>query len=212
MYRIEHDAFGDDYREIVERALLGSRYVGKSPLGEEFVETQGFSIAFQRSALSEVLVEFPYLRAFLETALFSTSNALYVNPLIMRRGSRVGAHVDCRLVVDQNVRIIPNIVSIYYVSVAPEAVGGDLTLNIGTATEVIIRPQQGDLLHFPGDVIHEVSPITSDHTRIGVVCEQYNLPDSMLEWFPTFDIVLDEAFAPRVATAIPVGVKHDLPS
>jgi hypothetical protein len=147
----------------------------------------------------EVLSEFPYLRDFVETALFPNSNAFYVNPLIMQRGSRVGAHVDCRLIVEQDVRIIPNLVSIYYVSTADDAIGGALTLNVGTDAEVVIRPQQNDLLHFRGDVIHAVSEITSDHVRICVVCEQYNLPESLLATFPDFEIVLDEAFAPRVA-------------
>jgi hypothetical protein len=200
MYHLKHDAFSKEYLDHVERSLLSSPYVGKSPLGPEFVETDGFSIVFRRTALRELINEFEYLREFLEAALFPKSNAFYLNPLIMKSGSRVDAHVDCRLVVTENVRIIPTLVSIFYVN-AEEETGGKLTLNVGTSSELVVCPKSNDLVHFQGNLIHSVSDVSAKDVRISIVCEQYNLPESVLMGFPEYKIIQDEDLAPRVAVA-----------
>jgi hypothetical protein len=198
MYHLEHDAFPEPYRVDVEESIPSSAYIGNSPLGPEFVKTLGFSVVFRRSVLAGVLEEFGFLRDFLGKAIFPKSNAFYVNPLVMGQGSRVAAHIDCRLLVEENLRIIPTLVSIFYVARSDEAIGGEITLNVGTASEVTLQPRQNDLLHFRGNLVHAVSEIRSSHRRISLVCEQYNLPEQVLEGFPAFNIIQDERAAPRV--------------
>jgi 2OG-Fe(II) oxygenase superfamily len=157
---------------------------------------------FRRSKFADVVQEFPYLRAFLESATFPKSNAFYVNPLILTGSSRVDPHVDCRLVVTENVRIIPTLVSILYVRADKGMVGGSLTLNVGPDQEITIDPKANHLIHFRGDLVHSVSEVLGEHTRISVVCEQYNLPEPVLLGFPEFEILHDRDVAPRVP---PVG-------
>ncbi|MFZ5479048.1 MAG: 2OG-Fe(II) oxygenase [Myxococcota bacterium] len=180
-------------------ALLTDPHLGKSPLGAEFVNTRGFSIVFRRSALEEVKAHFPYLAEFLTGSMFPASNAFYVNPLVLEGTSRVDTHVDCRLVASQNVRIIPNLVSVLYVEVDPSMLGGDLVLQVEPGRTFAIRPSTNDLLHFLGTLVHSVTPVESPSRRISVVCEQYNLPEEVLEGFPEFQVICDNDVAPRVS-------------
>lgn len=198
MYRLEHNAFTEEYRSYVERSILTSPYLGNSPLGPEFVKTGGYSVVFRRSALREVLAEFGYMSDFIDKAVFPKSNAFYINPLVMNEGSRVGAHVDCRLLLSQNVRIIPTLVSIFYVSADDDAEGGELVLNIGSVNEITLRPKRNDLLYFRGNIIHGVSPLVNAHPRVSLVCEQYNLTEALLDSFPTCQVIQEERIAPQV--------------
>jgi hypothetical protein len=192
-YRLEKRAVGPDILEAIERSLERSDYVGASPLGAEFVLTQGFSLVFTRENMDAVAEAFPFLRHFLDTVVFPTSNAFFLNPLIMRSGSQVRPHIDCRLLDEQNLRIIPNLVSILYVRVSPEMKGGDIVLGSNRADAVTLRPGSGDVLHFRGDIVHHVTPILSEDTRLCVVCEQYRLTDEVLDGFPALDVITDSS-------------------
>lgn len=198
MYKLTHDAAPSAYCAAVCEALEASPYVGDSPLGPEFVRTRGFSLIFRRTALADVTAAFPFLEPFLDRVVFEACNAFYVNPVIMARGSKVGDHIDCRLVEADNVRIIPNLVSILYVLADPDARGGALRLRVAPDESVAIQPRSGDLLHFKGSLIHSVDAL-EDGARVSLVCEQYNLPDPVLAGFPEFEILQSADIAPRVS-------------
>ena len=198
-YHVAQNAFDDDYLSHLATELCKSEYLGASPLGAEFVNTEGFSLVFRRSALLDVCHAFPYLEPYLDEVLFPECNAFYLNPLLLTGSSRVDAHVDCRLVASENTRIIPNLVSVLYVEICPDMAGGNLLLNVGTEHEVCITPETNNLVHFRGSVIHRVSEVKNPHRRISVVCEQYNLPDALLAGFPLFNVITDDDLLPRVA-------------
>ena len=191
VYRLERQAFDPLYLREVEHALTRCEYVGASPLGAEFVLTQGFSLVFKRSSLGDVTDAFPFLRPFLEAAVFPASNAFFLNPLIMGHSSEVRPHIDCRLIAEQDLRIIPNLVSILYVRSEPEMSGGEITLGSGRPDAVSIKPSTNNLLHFKGDIVHHVTAVESDHKRVCLVCEQYRLPDHVLAGFPELDVITD---------------------
>lgn len=201
MLRVTPDAFPEAYLAELVEGLTSSPYLGKSPLGEEFIRTEGFSVVFRRSQLARVLDCFPYLRGFLETAAFASSNAFYVNPLIMGQASRVEAHVDCRLLEEEDLRIVPTLVSVLYVACDEALEGGELCFNPGTESERSIQPKTNDLLHFKGDLVHLVREISVPARRISLVCEQYNLPEHALAAFPEFAILQSHDPAPRVRLA-----------
>ncbi len=196
MYHLTHDAFPADYRALVEHSILSSPHLGPSPLGPEFVATRGFSIIFKRLAFAALVEEFPYLGPFIAAAAFPHSNAFYVNPLVMTGGSRVDAHIDCRLVEAQNMRIIPTLVSIFYVRADPDK-GGALHLRTEDRGEVAVSPRTNDLLHFPGRLVHSVDAVEGGDSRISLVCEQYNLREDVLAGFPEFEVILAGDHAPR---------------
>lgn len=199
MYKKIKDALPLATLKESEADFLQSPYLGKSPLGPEFVKTRGFSVVFRRSSLTRVKDSFPFLRAFLETAVFQSSNAFYVNPLLLSHQSRVDTHIDCRLLTEQNIRIIPNLVSILYVKAEAEMQGGELILNAGHEPEITLKLESNDLIHFIGNLVHKVTPVQSASQRICYVCEQYNLPEDALEAFPEFAILRDRDLAPRVS-------------
>jgi hypothetical protein len=197
LYRKTHNEFKNSYLNELQREILSSRYLGKSPLGDEFVETQGFSVVFRRSQRKAVVEAFGYLDTFLTKVLFPSSNAFYINPLVLRKDSRVDTHIDCRLLAKENVRIIPNLVSILYIHVGEALSGGHLLLNAGLDNEITVIPRSNDLLHFPGRMIHKVTELKGPGLRVALVCEQYNLPDPILESFPEFAILRGQDLAPQ---------------
>lgn len=188
-YSHKRDVLDDSLRAALIAGILGSEFYADSALGKEFVETKGFSLVFKRSAMDTVAASFPYLASLLEEVMFEESNAFYVNPLVLFGGSRVDPHIDCRVVSPDDVRIIPNIVSVYYAEVAKEMDGGRLILNSGKQNEIAVRTQTNELVHFLGNVVHHVEEIGTTHRRISVVCEQYNLDDELLAAFPQCEVI-----------------------
>jgi hypothetical protein len=184
VYKLTRSALEADALTELEEGIVQSPHLGPSPLGAEFVRTEGFSIVFRRQALSRVLGHFPWLERCLGRATFRGTNAFYVNPLVLEVGSRADAHADCRVLVHENVRIVPTLVSVLYVHCPPDLVGGTLHLGVGTEHEVRIQPASGDLVHFKGDVVHSVSEMKAGAARVSIVCEQYNLSDDLLARYP----------------------------
>ena len=90
-YSITHNAFSAVYCDEIEAVILKSPYLGKSPLGPEFVETRGFSIVFTRDALGDVLSEFPFLESFVEHFFFSRTNTFF-----QVRERRTGRSLRCQ--------------------------------------------------------------------------------------------------------------------
>ncbi len=179
--------------------ICQSEYLGKSPLGDEFVNTSGFSVVFKREAIDEVTNTFPFLEPYLKAVVFDGINAFYVNPLVLNASSRVSPHIDCRLLSPENIRLIPNLVSVFYAQVSTKMQGGRLVLNVGTGNEVTLKPGTNEVVHFLGKVIHCVTEVKNPSRRISVVCEQYNLEDDVLKVFPYFQVICNEDIAPRVA-------------
>jgi hypothetical protein len=190
----------DDARlAALKTGILSSEYLGPSPLGKEFIRSKGFSVVFQRAYVEEVAERFPYLAPLFDAVLFESSNAFYLNPLVLEGSSKVEPHIDCRLLAEPNLRLIPNLVSVLYVDMALDIEGGYLILNCGHDNEISLRPQTNEVIHFLGSIVHSVSEIESASRRISVVCEQYNLSDELLERFPAFTVITDSDIAPRVA-------------
>jgi predicted 2-oxoglutarate/Fe(II)-dependent dioxygenase YbiX len=174
--------------------------MGKSPLGIEFVDTMGFSVVFRRESIGAVLEILPCLSPYFERTLFDSCNAFYLNPVLMRQRSRVDAHIDCRLISGSNIRIIPNLVSVLYVAVSEDSIGGSLILNVDSEHEIALSPKAGELVHFLGQLVHRVTELETDSKRLSLVCEQYNLSEESLREFPECQIFLGtDSVAPRVS-------------
>lgn len=188
-YRVVRDRFPAAYLRELEAGVLASPYLDASALGTEFVATRGFSIVFRRSAMDEVAGRFPYLRQFLAAAVFPTSNAFYLNPLVLLDGSRVDAHADCRALEGGQGRIIPTLVSVLYVRCPEPSAGGALVFEPGTDREARLQPRPGELVHFRGNLVHAVTALAGAEPRVSIVCEQYNLDASALARFPELSLL-----------------------
>jgi hypothetical protein len=93
-YRQSPQAFPASYLSKLQRRILNCPYFAVNNLNRDFVNTKGFSVVFRRSHLSTVTEHFPYFGRYLEQALQPDCNAFYLNPLLLKAGSRVDPHCN----------------------------------------------------------------------------------------------------------------------
>lgn len=166
---------------------MHSPYLAASQLSESFSKTKGFSVVFKRSEIEKLKDNFPFFAKYLELALVDCCNAFYLNPLVLEQGIGVKAHVDSSLSLEK-LRLNPEIVSVFYVSVPEDMQGGELVLQKSNGQIAQLKPQANYLLHFKGDLKHFVKPVQSSQPRISLVCEQYKLSKKNLEKISEFNI------------------------
>ncbi|MGA7936820.1 MAG: 2OG-Fe(II) oxygenase [Kovacikia sp.] len=185
-YRHYSQAFSQSYLRELQGQILACPYFAVNNLNRDFVGTKGFSVVFRRSHLSTVEQQFPYFKPYLQQAVLAECNAFYLNPLLLKAGSRVDPHIDRSLRSYCKTIQPPSIVSVLYVEVPPDLEGGELVLRSHKRKVGQINPQANTLLFFQGDLTHSINPIISSSSRLSLVCEQYSLDDAQLQEIPEF--------------------------
>lgn len=180
--------FPPDYLSQLQGQVLACPYFSVNNLNRDFVGTKGFSVVFRRSNLAVVERRFPYFINYLERALLPECNAFYLNPLLLKSGSRVDPHIDRSLRSYCKTIEPPAVVSVLYVTVPEDLQGGELVLRSPKRQVAKIAPQTNSLIFFQGDLTHSVNPVTSSAIRLSLVCEQYILEDLQLREIPEFEI------------------------
>ncbi|HEY9910049.1 MAG TPA: 2OG-Fe(II) oxygenase [Thermosynechococcaceae cyanobacterium] len=178
--------FSAQYLSKLQAQILACPYFTVNNLNRDFVGTKGFSLVFRRSHLAIVIEKFPFFERYLNQALQPECNAFYLNPLLMKAGSRVDPHIDRSLRSYCKTIDPPAIVSVLYVTVPADLVGGELVLRSHSRQVGQVFPRSNTLLFFQGDLTHAVNPMQGTGDRLSVVCEQYNLEDFQLEEIPEF--------------------------
>ncbi len=187
-YRQQLQAFSQDYLSELQGEILACPYFAVNNLNRDFVGTKGFSVVFRRSHLATVEQRFPYFKPYLKQALQSECNAFYLNPLLLKTGSRVDPHIDRSLRSYCKTIEPPAVVSVLYIEVPTNLIGGELILRSQKRLIGQIRPQPNTLLFFQGDLTHSVNPVNSSGIRLSLICEQYNLDESQLQEIPEFKL------------------------
>jgi hypothetical protein len=185
-HTLQPDAFDADYLALLRQRIRQSRYFTTNNLNRDFVGTRGFSLVFRGAARERVVREFPWCGPYLDRALRSDCNAVYLNPLQLEQGSNVSPHIDRSLrsyVLDIDP---PLLVSVLYVDVPKDLRGGELTLRRGRKFLGRVVPREGLLVQFDGDLEHGVGRV--DTPRLSLVCEQYLLDEGQLAMVPEFRI------------------------
>lgn len=198
---LDADRLGD-----LRASLLGSPLVGQSTLAGSFRASHGFAVTFTAAGRQELLSRYAVLEPFLEAAearraqralapwplrwrRFAAANAWYLNLLVLRGGRAVGRHVDATLRGPSgDAAALPLCVSVLYLQVPPGR-GGALRLFRGPRPLGHVEPREGTLVHFQGDLDHEVSALEAapeDALRASLVLEQYALPPAALAALPPF--------------------------
>jgi hypothetical protein len=185
-YHCQPQAFSDAYLHNLQGAIQSCRYFATNNLNRDFVGTKGFSVVFKASGRTEVDRQFPYFKPYLDQALLPDCNAFYLNPLLLKQGSRVDPHIDRSLRSYCKTIDPPDQVSVLYVQVPTDLASGELVLQRGRQRVAQIRPQPGMLLHFQGNLTHSVNAMDSAGHRLSLVCEQYALDDDALWDIPEF--------------------------
>lgn len=187
-YSQQNNVFNEAYLSDLQGEILACQYLAVNNLNRDFIGTKGFSVVFQRSGLGEVERRFPFFKPYLSTALQPTCNAFYLNPLILKDGSRVDPHIDRSLRSYCKTIEPPATVSVLYLSVPLQLQGGELVLRCGKRQVGVIKPKINTLLYFQGDLIHSVNEVKTSGMRLSLVCEQYSLEEKELQEIPQFTI------------------------
>ncbi|WP_198288378.1 FkbM family methyltransferase [Chamaesiphon minutus] len=170
------------------QTITTSPYLAASQLSTNFQGSRGFSVIFTRSGIDRVKEHFPGFAPYLDKALKSACNAFYLNPLLLDEGMGVEPHVDCSISSYDMVLTIPKIVSVLYVQVPEDTIGGELILRTEQRLIGTIVPQTNKLVYFVGQLLHSVNPVHCSSSRISLICEQYHLSEDRLKNIPEFEI------------------------
>ena len=129
-----------------------------------------------------------YRRRFVHASRIPNCNAFYLNPLLLKAGSRVDPHIDRSLRSYCKTVEPPAFVSVLYVRVPEDMEGGELVLKLQKRQVGQIKPQTNSLIYFQGDLTHSVNAVTTPGNRLSLVCEQYSLSEDELEEIPEFTL------------------------
>ncbi|PTL81035.1 2OG-Fe(II) oxygenase [Vitiosangium sp. GDMCC 1.1324] len=219
-YVTHREAMSGARLEVLRDALLSSRFVSRSTLMGTFQGSKGFAFIFTEAGRTKLEERFPFIQDYLELVMNPESwrglrpwherlfgsrkalrrpNAFYLNLLLLEPGRSVGRHVDATLQVPSGVPgARPKHVSVLYLSVPEGAKGGALVLSRGSHSSGEVHPKPGMLVHFRGDLTHEVLPFTGgpeNALRASLVCEQYAFEPEALARLPEFRIQSKAGFA-----------------
>lgn len=187
-YHQRPNAFPIAYLNDLRGEILACPELAINNLNRDFIGTRGFSVVFQRSELEAVERRFPFFNRYLDRVLQPTCNAFYLNPLLLKEGSRVDPHIDRSLRAYCKTVEPPVVVSVLYVQVPPNLQGGELVLRCHKQQVGQIKPQVNTLLYFQGDLTHSVNAVKTIGTRLSLVCEQYSLSEIELRDIPAFTV------------------------
>lgn len=219
-YVTHRHALPGERLEALRGALLSSRFVSRSPLMGTFQGSRGFAFIFTQAGREELEARFPFLRDYLELVTDPKSsrgllpwrerlfgirrrlrapNAFYLNLLLLEAGKGVGRHIDATLQEPSGVPgVTPDHVSVLYLNVPEDVRGGSLLFSRGPLAVGEVRPEPGMLVHFRGDLTHEVQPFTGGPEgclRASLVCEQYAFAPWVLSRLPQLRIQSKAGFA-----------------
>lgn len=202
----------------LKEALLASPLVGRSQLAGPFQASRGFAVIFRDAGRAQLLQRFPQLAPHLDATLGEPAvralqpwwrrklrripNAWYLNVLCVSEGGTVGRHVDATLrKPSEEPDALPEMVSVLYLSVPEGAQGGTLAILAGDTLVHEVTPRENTLVHFRGDLAHEVRPFSAapDALRASLVIEQYHFAPDALARLPEFKLDSRAGFAAYLA-------------
>jgi len=204
-HRIQPGALAEAETRALCEAVLASPYLAQTDLNSGFSGTYGFSFVFRRSGLPKVLRTMPELQPYFDKVLMPKANAFFLNPLVIKAGQGVAPHADktLRSFTQGDEPPFPLRVSVLYLQVPPELQGGQLLFHRFGLRLVKVQPRFNMLVEFAGHILHEVTPMSnSEEARISLVCEQYGLPDELLEMIPEFAMDSTRPFGDFLESAL----------
>ena len=154
--------------------------------GKNGVYTLNF--AFRESGIPDLLNDYSYLKPFIDATVETDRfNAFYMNALVIKNGNSVKRHVDTTLSDWIGFRTEAEKVSVLYLRVPDDMIGGELNIYHEHTIESI-KPETGKLVSFDGNV-HEVCTTFTDHERVSLVLESYYLMGDSYSRVPKYEKV-----------------------
>lgn len=188
----------------LHRAVLDSPYLAGTDLNEGFAGTYGFTLLFWREEIPRAERLMPELEPFFAKVLQPAANVFFLNPLVIHAGGQgVAPHADKTLLsyVSEGDPPFPFLVSVLYLCLPPEKKGGHLVFHRAYG-KLKREPQENMLIEFPGAMLHEVTPLSSQEgspPRVSLVLEQYELPEKMKAGVPRWSLETTRPFSEFLA-------------
>jgi hypothetical protein len=186
--------------EALHRAVLDSPYLAGTDLNEGFSGTYGFTLLFHREQRERAQALMPELCPFFDRVLQPAANVFFLNPLVIRAGGPgVAAHADKTLLsyVAEGDPPFPFVVSVLYLSLPAGKTGGHLVFH-RLFGKLVREPKENMLIEFPGSMLHEVTPLSSQEEsppRVSLVLEQYEISPQMKAGIPQWSLETTRPFA-----------------
>ena len=162
--------------EIAEKLILETNTSERTFLfdGEHDVYTMSFS--FTKYGIEELLKNYDYLKPFIDEAVDTDIyNVFWLNSLIIGNGEEVQEHKDCSIERHTNVTIMADRVTVLYVKVPSDMIGGKLRIYRPYDIETV-KPETGKLVTFKS-YPHAVEQVITTGKRISLVLESYYLDE-----------------------------------
>lgn len=211
-------ALGAAELEALAAGVLESPLVSRSTLAGSFRGSRGFAITFTLPGRAALERRYPFLAPFLALAISERAhralepwlarrrrravsrprNAFYLNVLLVSGGGSIGRHTDATLRGPSGeAEAVPEQVTVLYLRSPERFSGGELRLYRGERGVARIRPVPGQLIHFRGNLQHEVAALdaSGDALRASLVLEQYHLPPEALARLPELNVQSKAGFA-----------------
>ena len=181
----------DICNKIAEKILAdGNHSENAEFIGDLFAkgnDKYAMSFLFTKDGIEELLNDSSYLKPFIdETVDTDMYNAFYLNALVIKNNNCIVRHVDTTLSGWVGHITTAKKVSVLYLRVPDDMVGGQLNLFEESGVKRI-RPETGKLISFSGKTPHSVNSTFTDHERISLVLESYYLTEDEISKLPKFD-------------------------
>ena len=198
-HRVTPDLLDPSELASLREAVLNSPYLAATDLNDGFEGTSGFTLLFHAEQRDRAEALMPELKPFFARALQPAANVFFLNPLVIHAGgSGVAPHADKTLVsyVDGDPPF-PFLVSVLYLSLPAEKKGGNLVFH-RVYGKLRRQPAENLLIEFPGQMMHEVTPLTSQPgspPRVSLVLEQYQIGEKMKAEIPSWSLETTRPFS-----------------
>lgn len=180
----------DICNEITEKILSDGEYSDNEQytnLFEKEKDVYAMGFVFTKDGIADLLSEYCYLKPFIdETIDTDMFNAFYLNALVVKNGNSIEKHLDTTLSEWIGYPVTAHKVSVLYLKVPDDMVGGKLNLHEGSNIKRI-KPETGKLISFSGETPHSVSSTFTDHERISLVLESYYLMEDSYSKIPKYE-------------------------
>ena len=180
----------DICNEIAEKILADGNHSENGQfsgnLFAKIYDKYAISFIFRKDGVEDLLSENNYLKPFVdETVDTDMYNAFYLNALVIKNNNCLSKHVDTTLSERVGHLTTAKKVSVLYLRVPDDMVGGQLNLYEGSKMKRI-RPETGKLISFPGETPHSVTYTFTDHERISLVLESYYFTEDEISKIPKY--------------------------
>lgn len=171
--------------KIAEKLILETNTSKRTALFQGGHDVYSTSFSFTKNGIEELLKKYGYLKPFIdETVDTDTYNVFWLNSLIIGNGQEIDPHRDSTIERHTKAVIRADRVTVLYVQVPSDMIGGELKIHHYRYTETV-TPEKGKIVTFKNHP-HSVEKVTTDSKRISLVLESYYLDEIDFPKVPTF--------------------------